>query len=150
MMIKLKFQYFGHLMWKVDLLGKTLMLGGVGGRRRRGRPLWMHLSCFQLEAVLCFYGLKGLGLAMDQVSVPPKIHILKLNAQCDSLRKWVFRRCSGLQWRAPRNSRISALIKGTPQSSLTPSNMWGHGEKVSTKNQETGSRQTLNLLVPWS
>ena len=37
MMLKLKLQYFGHLMWRVDSLEKTLMLGGIGGRRRRGR-----------------------------------------------------------------------------------------------------------------
>ena len=37
-MLKLKFQYFGHLMGRVDSLEKTLMLGGIGGRRRRGRP----------------------------------------------------------------------------------------------------------------
>ena len=37
MMLKLKLQYFGHLMRRVDSLGKTLMLGGIGGRRRRGR-----------------------------------------------------------------------------------------------------------------
>ena len=37
MMLKLKFQYFGHLMQRVDSLEKTLMLGGIGGRRRRGR-----------------------------------------------------------------------------------------------------------------
>ena len=36
-MLKLKLQYFGHLMRKVDSLGKTLMLGGIGGRRKRGR-----------------------------------------------------------------------------------------------------------------
>ena len=36
-MLKLKLQYFGHLMQKVDLLEKTLMLGGIGGRRRRGQ-----------------------------------------------------------------------------------------------------------------
>ena len=36
-MLKLKFQYFGHLMRRVDSLENTLMLGGVGGRRRRGR-----------------------------------------------------------------------------------------------------------------
>ena len=35
--LKLKLQYFGHLMRRVDLLEKTLMLGGIGGRRRRGR-----------------------------------------------------------------------------------------------------------------
>ena len=38
MMLKLKFQYFGHLMRRVDSLEKTLMLGGIGGRRRRGQP----------------------------------------------------------------------------------------------------------------
>ena len=37
MMLKLKLQYFGYLMRRVDLLEKTLMLGGIGGRRRRGR-----------------------------------------------------------------------------------------------------------------
>ena len=37
MMLKLKLQYFGHFMRRVDSLEKTLMLGGVGGRRRRGR-----------------------------------------------------------------------------------------------------------------
>ena len=36
--LKLKLQYFGHLMQRVDSLEKTLMLGGIGGRRRRGRP----------------------------------------------------------------------------------------------------------------
>ena len=37
MMLKLKFQYFGHLMQRVDSLGKTLILGGTGDKRRRGR-----------------------------------------------------------------------------------------------------------------
>ena len=37
LMLKLKLQYFGHLMWRVDSLEKTLMLGGIGGRKRRGR-----------------------------------------------------------------------------------------------------------------
>ena len=42
-MLKLKFQYFGHLMWRSDSLEKTLMLGGIGGRRRRGwqRMRWL-------------------------------------------------------------------------------------------------------------
>ena len=38
MMLKLRLQYFGHLMQRVNSLEKTLILGGVGGRRRRGRP----------------------------------------------------------------------------------------------------------------
>ena len=37
-MLKLKLQYFGHLMQRVDSLEKTLMLGGIGGKRKRGRP----------------------------------------------------------------------------------------------------------------
>ena len=42
MMLKLKLQYFGHLMRRVDSLEKTLMLGGIGGRRRRGRQrIWL-------------------------------------------------------------------------------------------------------------
>ena len=56
LMLKLKLQYFGHLMWRVDSLEKSLMLGGIGGRRRRGqqRMRWldgitnsMSLSKFQ-------------------------------------------------------------------------------------------------------
>ena len=44
MMLKLKLQYFGHLMRRVDSLEKTLMLGGIGGRRRRGRQRmrWLY------------------------------------------------------------------------------------------------------------
>ena len=41
LMLKLKFQYFGHLMWRVDSLEKTLMLGEIGGRRKRGWDGWM-------------------------------------------------------------------------------------------------------------
>ena len=43
LMLKLKLQYFGHLMWRVDSLEKTLMLGGIGGRRKRGwqRMRWL-------------------------------------------------------------------------------------------------------------
>ena len=42
LMLKLKLQYFGHFMWRVDLLEKTLMLGGIVGRRRRG---WQRMRC---------------------------------------------------------------------------------------------------------
>ena len=57
MMLKLKLQYFGHFMRRVDSLEKTLMLGGIGGRRRRGRQRmrWldgntnsMHMSLGEL------------------------------------------------------------------------------------------------------
>ena len=44
LMLKLKLQYFGHLMRSVDSLKKTLMLGGIGDRRRRGRPMMRWLD----------------------------------------------------------------------------------------------------------
>ena len=59
MMLKLKLQYFGHLMQRVDSLEKTLMLGGIGGRRRRrgqqrmrwldGTTDWMDVSLSELQ-----------------------------------------------------------------------------------------------------
>ena len=54
MMLKLKLQYFGHLMRRVDSLEKTLMLGGIGGRRRRGRPRmrWLDGSTDSMEVSL--------------------------------------------------------------------------------------------------
>ena len=45
LMLKLKLQYFGNLMRRVDSLEKTLMLGGIGGRRRRGRQRMRWLDC---------------------------------------------------------------------------------------------------------
>ena len=49
LMLKLKLQYFGHLMQSVDSLEKTLMLGGIGGRRRRGRQRIRKLDGHEFE-----------------------------------------------------------------------------------------------------
>ena len=53
-MLKLKLQYFGHFMRRVDSLEKTLMLGGTGGRRRRGRPRmrWLDGSTDSMDVSL--------------------------------------------------------------------------------------------------
>ena len=52
MMLKLKFQYFGHLIQRVDSLEKTLMLGGIGDRRRRGQPRMRWLDGITYSMVL--------------------------------------------------------------------------------------------------
>ena len=53
-MLKLKLQYFGHLMLRVDSLEKTLMLGGIGGRRRRGqqRMRWLDDITDSMDVIL--------------------------------------------------------------------------------------------------
>ena len=55
MMLKLKLQYFGHLMRRVDSLEKTLMLGGIGGKRRRGRQgmRWLDGIMDSMDMSLC-------------------------------------------------------------------------------------------------
>ena len=67
LMLKLKLQYFGHLMWRVDSLEKTLMLGGTGGRRKRGqqRMTWLDGITDLMHMDLCGLQLRVLVMGRE-------------------------------------------------------------------------------------
>ena len=80
MMLKLKLQYFGHLMRRVDSLEKTLMLGGIGGRRRRGRQRMRCLDGITDSMDVSLGEVRQ--LVIDRESWSAAIHVVTKSQTC--------------------------------------------------------------------